>query len=52
VYKRCQDKVVTLLVLYVDNIILIRNDVGILSPFKIWLPTEFDRRTWKKQATS
>jgi hypothetical protein len=37
VYKRCQDKVVTFLVLYVDDILLIGNDVGVLLSIRIWL---------------
>ncbi len=42
VYKRCQDKVVTFLVLYVDDILLIGNDVGVLSSIRIWLSNQFD----------
>ena len=35
VYKRHQDKVVMFLVLYVDDILLIENDVGVMSSVKI-----------------
>jgi hypothetical protein len=35
VYKKCQDKTVMFLVLYVDDILLIRNDVGTLSTVRI-----------------
>ena len=35
VYKRHQDKVVMFLVLYVDNILLIGNDVGVMSSIKV-----------------
>ena len=30
------------LILYVDDILLIGNDVGILSSVKVWLFTQFD----------
>ena len=35
VYKRHQDKVVMFLVLYVDDILLIGNDVGVMSSVKV-----------------
>ena len=41
-YKRYQDKVVIFLVLYVDDVLLIGNDVGITSLVKIWLSSQFD----------
>ena len=41
-YKRHQDKVVMFLVLYVDDILLIGNDVGVMSSVKIWLSSQFD----------
>ena len=42
VYKKHQDKVVMFqvvmfLVLYVDDILLIGNDVGVMSSIKVWL---------------
>ena len=42
VYKRYRDKVVMFLVLYVDNILLIGNDVG--SSVKVWLSSQFDMK--------
>ena len=44
VYKWNQDKVVMFLVLYVDNILFIENDVGVMSLVKIWLPSQFDMK--------
>ena len=44
VYKRHRDKVVIFLVLYVDDILLIGNDVGIMSSVKVWLLSEFDMK--------
>ena len=44
VYKRHQDKVVMFLVLYVDDILLIGNDVGVISSVKIWLSIQFDMK--------
>ena len=41
VYKRHQDKVVMFLVLYVDEILLIGNDVGVMSSVKVWLSRKF-----------
>ena len=35
VYKRHRDKVVMFLVLYVDDILLIGNDVGVMSSLKV-----------------
>ena len=43
-YKRHQDKVVMFLVLYVDDILLIGNDVGAMSSVKIWLSSQFDMK--------
>ena len=44
VYKRHQDKVVMFLVLYVDDILLIGNDVGVMSSAKVWLSSQFDMK--------
>ena len=44
VYKRHQDKVVTFLVLYVDDILLIGNDVRVMPLVKIWLASQFDMK--------
>ena len=32
------------LILYVDDILLIGNDVGTLSSVKVWLSTQFDMK--------
>ena len=37
-------KVVAFLVLYVDDILLIGNDVGMLSTIKVWLANTFDMK--------
>ena len=42
--KRHRDKVVMFLVLYVDDILLIGNDVGVLSSVKVWLSSQFDMK--------
>ena len=42
VYKRHQDDLVMFLVLYVDDILLIGNDVGVMSSVKVWLSSQFD----------
>ena len=44
VYKKCEGKVVSFLVLYVDDILLIGNDVVTLSTVKVWLPSSFDMK--------
>ena len=44
VYKRCSKNVVVFLILYVDDILLIENDVGTLSSVKVWLSTQFDMK--------
>ena len=36
-YKKCNGSVVVFLVLYVDDILLIGKDVGVLSLVKVWL---------------
>ena len=43
-YKRHQDKVVMFLVLYIDDILLIENDVGVTSSVKVWLSSQFDMK--------
>ena len=37
VYKRSSKNVIVFLVLYVDDILIIENDVGTLSSVKVWL---------------
>ena len=32
------------LVLYVDDILLIGNDVGVMSSIKVWLSSQFDMK--------
>ena len=36
------DKVIMLLVLYIDDILLIGNDVRVMSSVKIWLSSQYD----------
>ena len=40
-YKKCDGSVVVFLVLYVDDILLIGNNVGLLSSVKVWLSSQF-----------
>ena len=42
VHKKSSGNVVVFLVLYVDDILLVGNDVGILSLVKVWLSVQFD----------
>ena len=44
VYKRHQDKAVIFLILYANDILLIGNDVGVMSSVKIWLSSQFDMK--------
>ena len=44
VYERHRDKVVIFLVLYVDDIQLIGNDVGVMSSVKVWFSSQFDMK--------
>ena len=37
VYKKHEENEVVFLVLYVDDILLIGNDIGVLSMVKVWL---------------
>ena len=41
VYKKASGRVVTFLVLYVDDILLIGNDVGMMQSTKVWLSNQF-----------
>ena len=41
VYKKVSGKQLTFLVLYVDDILLIGNDVGMLTSVKVWLSKTF-----------
>ncbi|KAA0066490.1 gag/pol protein [Cucumis melo var. makuwa] len=44
VYKRIINKSVAFLVLYVDDILLIENDIGLLTDIKQWLATQFQMK--------
>ena len=44
VYKRSSGNVVVFIILYVDDILLIGNDIGTLSSVKVWLSTQFDMK--------
>ena len=48
VYKKVSRSAVTFLVLYVDDILLIGNDVGMLQATKAWLYTNFSIKIWAK----
>ena len=41
VYKKVSGSTITFLVLYVDDILLIGNDVGAMSSIKLWLSSHF-----------
>ena len=41
-YKKFDGSVVVFLILYVDDILLIKNDVGVLSSVRVWLSSQFD----------
>ena len=40
-YKKVSESAVTFLVLYIDDILLIENDILILTSIKVWLSKEF-----------
>ncbi|KAG6478667.1 hypothetical protein ZIOFF_062111 [Zingiber officinale] len=42
VYKNSDGNVMVFLILYVDNILLIGNNVKVLSDVRVWLPKQFD----------
>ena len=44
VYKKISGSVVIFLVLYVDDILLIGNDIFMLISIKVWLSTEFSMK--------
>ena len=44
VYKKIVNSTVVFMVLYVDNILLIGNDVGFLTNIKHWLATQFQMK--------
>ena len=41
VYKKVSGSTITFLVLYIDDILLIGNDVGAMSSIKVWLSSHF-----------
>ena len=41
VYKKISESTVTFLILYIDNILLIENDIFMLTSIKVWLSKEF-----------
>ena len=44
VYKKISGSAITFVVLYVDDILLIGNDVGMLSSVKAWLSKNFSTK--------
>ncbi len=44
VYKNIKERNMVFLVLYIDNILLIGNDVGELSSVKLWLAQQFNMK--------
>ena len=44
VYKKISGSAITFLILYVDDILLIGNDVGMLSSVKVWLSKNFSMK--------
>ena len=44
VYRKTQGSMVVFLVLYINDILLVGNNVGLLSPVKIWLSTQFQMK--------
>ena len=47
-YKKAQGRTVVFMILYVDHILLIDNDVKVLSSIKIWLSTQFSMKDLEK----
>ena len=43
-YKKSSENVVVFLVLYVNDMLLVENDVGALSSVKVWLSGQFDMK--------
>ncbi|KAH9679182.1 Integrase catalytic domain-containing protein [Citrus sinensis] len=44
VYKKIQEKSIAFLILYVNDILLIGNDIGVLTTIKSWLAKQFDMK--------
>ena len=49
VYKKISGSAIIFVVLYVDDILIIGNDVGILSSVKAWLFKNFSMKDWERQ---
>ena len=47
-YKKFDGSVVVFLVLYVDDILSIGNDAGVLSSVMVWLSSQFDMKDLEK----
>ena len=43
-YKKCSGNVVVFLILYVNDILLIGNNVETLSSVEVWLSVQFDMK--------
>ena len=48
VYKKVSGSAITFLILYVDDILLIRNDVPMLTTIKSWLSKKFSMKDLRK----
>ena len=48
VYKKRNGMAIIFLVLYIDDILLIRNDVGVLSSVKVWLSNQCNMKDLKE----
>ena len=48
VYKKISRSQLTFLVLYVDDILLISNDIGMLTSIKVWLSKTFSMKDLKE----
>ena len=47
-YKKISGSAITFLILYVDDILLIENDIFMLTSIKVWLSKEFTMKDLKK----
>ena len=48
IYKWINDSMVVFLILYVDNILLIENDIPALQEIKVWLSSQFSMKDMRK----
>ncbi len=48
-YKKVSDSAITFLVLYVDDILLMGNDIGMLTTIKVWLSNTFSMKDLGRQ---